>query len=597
MNITDKIAGFTLTDSDLDPFEQHLLRETQAVKVHQSHYVLPLVIIVAIVYIVSLWDDAPRFRLVLWESLIVAAACFRAVICNRIEKKLAQADLSELHSNELWLFNTSLLSTFIIGSGFWWICINGTDRAVFAVTMLCCLYAIGTTINSSVRFHNFPVLLLANLGQGIMFLSGLGRSADPEISAALISITLILIQFGHKNSAIFAESIRTREEIREKNLKLGEANEDKSHFLAAASHDISQPLQVVKVCLDLLMEKPTDSKTRETIENANEATQMLVTQCESLKDISNLDRGKVKAHKTRTRLDRLLERIFRSTHTAATDKGLKFELHTEPINIYTDKLRLEESIRNIVLNAIRYTEKGSVSISTSEDSNGVHVLVADTGIGIARGEHEKIFNVFYQTDNPARNPGEGRGYGLAIVKKNAALLDIEVTLESDLGAGTTFDLYIPRSEQVTDLPDKTGIPVKSVVAEHGIHGLNILIVDDNPLVLKTLSGLIRDWNCSPILAASAEEAMAIIENENRIDFAIIDDMLGKNESGLELAKYLSTRIFNRPIIVTGNALSERQLEIERHGFEVFTKPMEAAALQQIIATKSESSGKTATTGN
>jgi hypothetical protein len=104
MNISDKIAGFSKTDSNIDPFAQHLLRETQAVKVHQSHYVLPLVIIVALVYIVSLWDDAPRFKLISWEALIVLAACFRAFICNRIEKKLAQADLPELYSNELWLF-------------------------------------------------------------------------------------------------------------------------------------------------------------------------------------------------------------------------------------------------------------------------------------------------------------------------------------------------------------------------------------------------------------------------------------------------------------------------------------------------------------
>jgi signal transduction histidine kinase len=463
--------------------------------------------------------------------------------------------------------------------------------------MLCCLYAIGTTINSSVRFHNFPVLLLANLGQGILFLSGVGRSADPEISAALISITLILIQFGRKNSEIFAESIRTREEIHQKNLELEDANADKSHFLAAASHDLAQPLHAMGLFIANLKNNIDNPEILKTVDNLNEANLMLTSQYDNLVKLSKLDLGKVVAHKTRVRLDRLLERLVKSVNIAATEKGLRLVLQTDPLELFTDKQRLEESIRNIVLNGIRYTEKGSVSITTRKNPNGIHVLISDTGPGIAKEEQKKIFDVFYQTHNPARTPGEGRGYGLAIVKKNAELLGLEINLKSDPGEGSTFDLFIPHTDQVVDPADKGSNPVESIKTVRAFKNLNILVVDDDPGILEALSAVIRDWKCFPLLASSTEEAQAIIDNESRIDFAIVDDMLGKNESGLELAEHLSTRIFNRPIVVTGNVLPDRQSEIEKRGFRVFHKPLSEAVLHQAIATRSESSQKTGTTGN
>lgn len=585
MNISDRIAGFSTTGTDIDAFGLHLVRETQAVKVHQSHVVLPFIVIGAIIYLISLWDDAPRFQLSAWVSLIVAAAILRTVICHRIEKRLADADLRELHSNEVWLFNTSLLSTSIVGSGFWWICIDGTDRAVFAVTLLCCMYAIATTINSSVRFHNFWVLILANLGQGIVFLSGVGRSPDLEVSFALITITAILVAFGRKNSDIFAETLHAREEIRKQNLKLEQANKDKSHFLAAASHDLAQPLHAMGLNLGRLKKKITDTGLLEIVDDIDEANGILTDQYNGLVELSRLDLGTVEPYYTTFRLDKLLDRLVNGVAADAAEKNLRLELKTEPASVTTDKKRIESSIRNIVLNAIRYTESGSVTIATRGEANGLHITISDTGPGIAEAEQERIFDVFYQTDNPARSPGEGTGYGLAIVKKNAELLDLEISLDSRLGEGTSFDVFIPARDAPAQRSEEAVRTTRAPLEDLAFEGLNILVIDDDPKIRKALSGLIEDWRCTPYTAASTAEARAVLEGQTAIDFAIVDDMLGKNESGLELAEYLATRIPNQPIIVTGNVLIKRKHEIEDHGFQVLEKPLDDEALRQAIASR------------
>ena len=606
MKLSDKIAGFSRTDLSIDRFELHLVRETQAVKVHQSHYVLPLVIIVALVYVFSLWNDAPRFQLVVWESLIVLAACFRAYICNRIEKHLGKAEIQELYSNELWLFYTSFFSTFVIGSGFWWICIDGTDRTVFAVTLLCCMYAIGTTINSSVRFNNFPVLLLANLGQGILFLSGIGRSPNPEVSAALISISLILIQFGRKNSQVFTDSIRIRDKIRKQNLKLEndkniveqaltseqqakalaiEANEDKSRFLAAASHDLRQPLHAMGFFLASLKKNISSEKAMQIVDEIEETSDALKGQFSSLLELSKLDSGAVEAQFAEFRLDTLLHSLVKSVHQDALKKGLYVALETEPLSVNSDKLLLERVIRNLLLNAIRYTEIGSISVATECVTAGVRLRISDTGPGIAPKDKEKIFDDFFQTDNPARSPGEGSGLGLAIVRRISPLLRLDIQLESTLGEGTTFDILIPDVSSIKQqMPIEVG-PDRGHSLDAAIENLNILIVDDDPRILEAISSLIETWRCRPYAATSAQEARDILQRIPEIDFAIVDDMLGKHESGLELADYLSTKLSNQPIIVTGNVLPQRLQEIRRHGFRVFQKPMGPRELQDAIASR------------
>ena len=592
MNILDYFTGFFLQKGRPGHIKEILLRETQAVRVSQSHKALYLVAVTGPVYIWALWNDAPRVNLVLWIGVIAATSCLRTLLSGRIEHGLSEASVDVLYRNEFWLFVSSVLNTIVVGSGFWLVCLPGTDRAVLAVTLLSCIYAIGTTINSSIQFSTFPVYLLANLGQGIAFFLLSSQSAEPEISMALLSIMILLIQFGKRNAQVFSESITSREEIRQQNEKLAqdkviieqalsaatEANEDKSRFLAAASHDLRQPLHAITLFLASLRSSVSTDKSYMILDRIEDAVHTLSSQFNSLLDLSKFDAGVVEANYSDFDLANLLQSIYENVLPDAKQKGLELRLETSHINIHSDILLLDRLLRNIVLNAIRYTNEGRVVVSTRKLPGMVTVSVLDTGPGIPKIVHRKIFDDFYQHNNPARSKDQGSGLGLAIVKRISVLLKLEVSLESTEDSGTVFSVNIPLAEEASEIIEPVHRHGMSDASMKSLDGVRILAVDDNPDILEALGQLLSDWGCAVSKAQSPEAALQIM-NEGDIDFALIDDMLGEHETGLDLAINLANNIpKSRILVITGNVLPNRLSTIREHGFSVFLKPLDPQIL-------------------
>ncbi len=236
-----------------------LTRATQSIRVHQSSTSLPLFLLGAVVFIVVMWDEAPRLQLVTWLVLCFLATLVRSIVCARITPKIESASTSELDRFEHWLFWTAIANSSAIGSGFWWIGIEGTDRLVTALTLVSCMYAIGAMINASVHFSSFVLSISANLGQGIVFL-GIIRSEWYLLFSSIVTY-LLLILFGKQNSRTFADSIRIRAEnvflvdqlagekqVVETALAAAkQANQSKNQFLASASHDLRQPLHALSL--------------------------------------------------------------------------------------------------------------------------------------------------------------------------------------------------------------------------------------------------------------------------------------------------------------------------------------------------------------
>ena len=216
----DHVAGFSRYSQELDPQVLSRTLESQRVRVHQSHRALALVAVAGSVYIYGLWDDVRPQWLVTWIALVVLLAVVRVGVCRRVERSLVNATVPILFLNERNLFVSSLLSAATVGSGYWWVGLQGTDQAVFAVTLMTLIYAIGTTINSSIHYAGFPLMLVANVGQGIVFLLLFRSPADLEVAVAMIAILILLVQFGKRNAEVFGESIRIRDENREQNAKL-----------------------------------------------------------------------------------------------------------------------------------------------------------------------------------------------------------------------------------------------------------------------------------------------------------------------------------------------------------------------------------------
>lgn len=598
MKILDYIVGFGRYDQSLDASLLSLTKESQRVRVAQSHKSLWLVILSGLVYLVGLWEEVDSGALMLWLSLIALASVIRVMVCRRVEAGLSQATVPALYRNEVNLYLTSLFSTLAVGAGFWMVGIGGSPRSVFALILLSLIYAIGTTVNSSIHFRGFWVLLLTNLGQAIIYLTIFVQPAEIEVSAAVIAIAILLNEFARRNATIFADSIRMRDENRAQNIKLEKdkliiqkaldmatsANEEKNRFMAAASHDLRQPLHALTLFLGSLRHLVNDEKVLNVVDRIDETTTLLHEQFNSLLDLSKFDAGVVTADVTEFRLDHMLKNIADAAQQEAQQKGISLHLYTTPIVIRSDMLLMERMIRNLVTNAVRYTDSGAVSLHTRRVQHGLNIAVIDTGVGISPEEQQRIFQDYYQVSNKARKTGKGTGLGLAIVKRIANLLDIKITLKSSLGAGSTFNMLLPNRVVVDQVPNPE-LPAgdNARADEYALAGMKVLIVDDDLSILEAMTALLNTWGCDVDVAGDVEGFRLYLPQADQYDLVMLDDMLDDELSGLDLARQLQPTLPKSSILlVTGNANSARLNTLKEAGFKVLVKPVEHALLHETL---------------
>lgn len=597
MKLLEKITGFSRYDQVLEPLLLSQIVESQRMRVFQSDRSLILVLVCSLFYIIGLWGEVDSVRLLLWFGIIIALAITRVVICRCVEKRLAHSTVPVLYRNELMLYFSSLFSTLAVGSGYWWICLGSSERVVFSVGLLTLIYAIGTTINSSIQNRGFNWLVIANLGQGVVFMLLVMEPADIEAGVAMLAITILLSEFGKRSAAVFNDSIHIREENREQNLQLEKdkliverllnvarkANEEKNRFMAAASHDLRQPLHAMTLFLGSLRHTVTDSRTHELLDKIDETSTLLHEQFNSLLDLSKFDAGVVTADESRFRLDLMLKNIADAAAHDAKSKNVTVHLYSIPVVIKSDMLLMERMLRNLINNAVQYTDKGSVSIQMRPQRNGLVISVIDTGAGISLEDQDKIFRDYYQVSNKARSKSKGSGLGLAIVKRIAALLAIKITLKSQLGSGSTFNVHLPASALI-DAPDPLEMnEKKNDSIQMDFAGLRILIVDDDVSILDAMTVLLRTWGCTAISASSPEQVERLLTYESEFDLVLMDDMLHDDVMGLDIAIRLLEKIPKQRIIMaTANAASARLAEIKSAGFEMLVKPVDYEVLRRAI---------------
>ncbi|GJM04562.1 MAG: hypothetical protein DHS20C09_05530 [marine bacterium B5-7] len=356
------------------------------------------------------------------------------------------------------------------------------------------------------------------------------------------------------------------------------ANNDKNRFLAAASHDLRQPLHAMTLFLGSLRRAVKGDLETELVGKVDETASILSEQFDSLLDLSKFDAGVIEPNLSCCRLDTLLEKVVSGARPTAQQKDLDLILDIDPITVRTDLLLLERLIRNLVVNAIQFTSCGSITLEAGIRNGVAQIRIVDTGQGIHEEDQQRIFQDYFQVHNKARTKSKGSGLGLAIVQRIASLLGIQLSIESSIGKGSTFSLELPGDA----VKPSNSVAVESeakntrLIREGAMlgQGLNILIVDDEQVILDAVSGVLRDWGANPIVASSFEELKKLLISQGRIDAFILDDMLNEQTTGLLIAKYLRERDKTcRILITTGNTDKSRLRTIRDSGFEVLTKPV------------------------
>lgn len=354
----------------------------------------------------------------------------------------------------------------------------------------------------------------------------------------------------------------------------------KSKFLAAASHDLRQPVQSLVLFLSVLKAQantPVVAKAASAMEGALDGLNGLLN---SILDISRIDAGVVAPQMHVVDIGGLVHRLGTEYAPLCGQKGLRLRCRSKlGLHARTDAALLERIIRNLVENAIRYTDHGGLLIGTRRRGDSLRIDIVDTGIGIPADKLPNIYEEFYQVANPARDSRQGLGLGLSIVSRLARLIGAEVLVRSNQGRGTCFSVLLPREAASLEMSRP------SAVAEV-VTGQRIMVIEDNPTVRMGLQLMLESWNCEVVSAETGEQALEAGERDGwRFDAVIADYRLGPGLTGTDTAAEFRRRS-GQPIpalIVTGDTAPERIEEVHASGFEMVHKPVTPDELARRMA--------------
>ena len=364
------------------------------------------------------------------------------------------------------------------------------------------------------------------------------------------------------------------------------ANLAKSRFLAAASHDLRQPLQTLSLVQGLLVNKVEGESGRKLVALLEQTVSAMSGMLNTLLDINQIDSGVVPVEATRFRLDSLLDRMRDEFTYHARAKNLSFRVIPCSLMVETDPQLLEQMLRNLITNAIKYTKTGKVVLGCRRTAAVVSMWVLDTGVGIPDGELAAIFEEYHQLDNAARERARGLGLGLSIVQRLGALLGAKVRVASNLGRGSTFAIDLKRVDPLPALPGPDmafSEDSKSAPRRTG----SILVVEDDPEVRDLLALALNEAGHRVVAFADGLAALDAVHNERlEPDLILADYNLPGGMHGLRLtAKLRQIRPSPTPaIILTGDTSKETFRVIAAEDCLSLHKPVKLAALLDMVDT-------------
>jgi signal transduction histidine kinase/ActR/RegA family two-component response regulator len=358
-----------------------------------------------------------------------------------------------------------------------------------------------------------------------------------------------------------------------------EAMRARALFLAAASHDLRQPLYAISILADTLALGDLDPGAANVLDKQRQAIGVLRGLFENLLDLSRFDAGEIRPAVRVVTLRETLAPCILEHEVVCHAKGLRFESEVEQAWVRTDPDLVRRVVGNLLSNAVRYTHAGRVSLSARLEGAEALVTVADTGIGIAAADQQRVFDEFVQISNPSREREKGVGLGLSIVRRIANLLDLKLALESAPSAGTTVTFRIPVATGVHGATTQADL---FHAAAGAFKGARVWIVEDDPLVRDALALQFNTWEALPAFAGNLAEVMSLREADGRWpDAAIVDDMLRAGDRGLDIALALRDAMgAERVVLVTGNVGPERIASLESTGLTVLRKPLASSDLAQ-----------------
>ena len=425
-----------------------------------------------------------------------------------------------------------------------------------------------------------------------------------DVEHALLAVPALLtiagsLSFSRRVNRLVAESIRKRFEnealvealsrqtaIAEAARNAAEAaNRSKSQFFAAASHDLRQPLHAMGLFASALQGKVREPEVAHLVGSINASVGALEGLFNELLDISKIDAGVIRPNVSVFAIGQVLDRLRVDFGPEAQEKGLRLVIRGSDERVQSDAVLVERILRNLISNALRYTQRGGVLVGCRRRGGMLSVEVHDTGVGIAPEQRESIFEEFYQIGNPERSSRKGLGLGLSIVRRLAPLINSAVTLDSRPGKGSVFRCAVPLAPRTADQPaEKVAVPVPPA----DFHDRVIVVIDDDEAIVDGMRALLEGWGARVITSRDGTDVMAKVQAAGRLPELLIADYRLEGELvGTDLIARLQREIDPEipAVLVTGSTTPDRVEEAERMGHALLLKPVNPERLKELISSR------------
>ena len=383
-------------------------------------------------------------------------------------------------------------------------------------------------------------------------------------------------------AVIAIENARLFDELQETSRQFEIANLAKSRFLAAASHDLRQPLHALNLFVGQLRDESDPAERTRLIAHIEAAVSAMNELFEALLDMSRLDAGVLEPNLTEFPVERLLKRIETTFTEAAREKGLRLRVVSSSAWVRSDFILLERIVLNLVSNAVRYTPHGGVVIGCRHRGNRLRIDVWDSGPGIPQDQQRHIFGEFYQIGGRQPDRRVGLGLGLSIVDRLGQLLGHPVELASRPGKGSCISISVPLVATRCATAEAVEPPA---TATDPARGRLIVVIDDDALVLDGMRGILQSWGCHVVTGASDTAALAQLAQEGgQPDLIISDCRLADGRTGIEAIERLRGALDAAipAFLISGDTGPARLREASASGYHLVHKPVPPMALRTTL---------------
>jgi signal transduction histidine kinase/CheY-like chemotaxis protein len=548
-----------------------------------------------------LWRVMPTAALPYWfgaavvQHVLVAAGTF--MVFN-----VGAAALAQTYRRMRAVAAMALLQGTLWAAGFALFFPPAQPAIQFALLYALALVTAGTLFVSALYFPMLVAFVIPYTLMEVAVLLMQGTTLHTAFAAGVVVFTLLMLFYGWHIRSLFIQSLVLRfenvglvDELTVQKETAVAANQAKSRFLAAANHDLRQPMHALNFYLSALAGSNLPAPAQNLLTNGQVCARVMDDMFRQLLDISQLDAAVVCPEIEAFPIGPLLEQLVVQLGPEAQAKGLRLQSAPCRVWVWGDSRMVARILRNFVANAIRYTERGRILIGCRRRGTRLRIGVYDTGIGIAPEARKAVFEEFYQVGNAERDHANGLGLGLAIADRLARLQGTAISLASEPGRGSVFAIDLPLAPAPSaDQPADPNRPPAGHAAGPTLAGKLVAVVDDDAMILDAVSALLVQWGCVAVAAANGDEAReklatALAEHGRIPDLLICDYRLrsGQNGAGVVQALREEFNIDIPAVLVTGDTAPERLQEIQASGLPVLHKPLNAgelrAALMRLLA--------------